>query len=44
MILEVAYDDKMRPFPIKYREDKTFLYENKEPIFGNDFNIALDNY
>lgn len=35
-VLEVAYDDDMRPFPIKFREDKT-----KEKQTGNDFRTAL---
>lgn len=38
-VLELAYDDDMRPFPIRYRDDKT---KEKQP--GNNFITAYTNY
>ena len=44
MIVECAYDDDLRPYPIRVRKDKTDIYRQNPSIFGNNFETAKDNY
>lgn len=43
MIVECAFDENMRPYPIRIRKDKTHTYKNEKTLFGNDFNTARTN-
>ena len=43
IIVECAFDDDTKPYPIRIRDDKTYAYKQGQNIFGNDFSTALSN-
>lgn len=48
-IVEFAYDDSVEDYgfkwkPIRYRRDKTNLYKSGADVYGNNHNIAKDNF
>ncbi len=44
MIVECSFDDQMRAYPIRIREDKTAVYKETNSVFGNDFSTARNNF